>query len=127
MRGEGLALAVASSAQEDELRPLLRIADAEDLMEAAASGSDAERSKPDPDIVAAALRRAGCAAAEAVMVGDTPYDVEAAARAGLAAIGFRSGGWGDEALAGALAVYDGPADLLARFDGSPLAARRGRP
>jgi HAD superfamily hydrolase (TIGR01509 family) len=129
MREQGLELAVASSAKEDELRPLLRLAGAEDLLEATASGSDAGRSKPDPDIVTAALRQLGRAPGEAVMVGDTPYDVEAAARAGLASIAFRSGGWDAEALRGARAVYDGPADLLQRYDGSPLAAgpRQARP
>jgi phosphoglycolate phosphatase-like HAD superfamily hydrolase len=54
------------------------------------------------------------------MIGDTPYDVEAARRAGVAIIAFRSGGWSDRDLDGALAVYDGPADLLARIDASPL-------
>jgi phosphoglycolate phosphatase-like HAD superfamily hydrolase len=50
------------------------------------------------------------------MIGDTPYDVEAASRAGVAAIALRCGGWDDEALRGALAIYDGPWDLLAHVD-----------
>ncbi len=54
------------------------------------------------------------------MIGDTPYDVEAAQRAGVAVIGFRSGGWNDDDLKGAIAIYDGPADLLERIDDSPL-------
>jgi Predicted phosphatases len=54
------------------------------------------------------------------MIGDTPYDVEAAARAGVRCIGFRSGGWNDDRLNGAIAIYDGPADLLAHYDESPL-------
>jgi len=57
------------------------------------------------------------------MIGDTPYDVEAATRAGTPAIAFRCGGWDDAHLKGALAVYDGPADLLARFADSPLTRR----
>jgi phosphoglycolate phosphatase-like HAD superfamily hydrolase len=81
-----------------------------------------ERSKPDPDAVAAALARLRCAPGEAVMVGDTPYDVEAARRAGVDAIAFRSGGWDDRDLSGAVAVYDGPLDLLHRLDASPLGA-----
>ena len=73
--------------------------------------------------MAVALQRLGCAPAQAIMIGDTPYDVEAARRAGVDCIGFRCGGWGDDALAGAIAVYDGPLDLYHRLDASPLAAR----
>ena len=54
------------------------------------------------------------------MIGDTPYDLEAASRAGVNAIAFRCGGWTDADLAGAIAIYDGPWDLLARLDQSPL-------
>jgi phosphoglycolate phosphatase-like HAD superfamily hydrolase len=124
MREARLKLAVASSAAPDELEALLRVAGAGDLVEGASSAEDAGRSKPDPDVVHAALARLGMAAAAVVMIGDTPYDVEAAARAGVRAIAFRSGGWKDERLRGAIAIYDGPADLLARFDESPLAGRR---
>jgi phosphoglycolate phosphatase-like HAD superfamily hydrolase len=55
------------------------------------------------------------------MIGDTPYDIEAAGRAGVRTIAFRSGGWADDNLRGALAIYDGPWDLLAHLDQSPLA------
>lgn len=120
MREAGLKLAVASSAEPDELQALLRIAAASDLLEGASSADDAGSSKPDPDVVHAALRRLAQAPAEVVMIGDTPYDVEAAGRAGVRAIAFRCGGWDDERLKGAIAIYDGPADLLARFDASPL-------
>jgi phosphoglycolate phosphatase-like HAD superfamily hydrolase len=54
------------------------------------------------------------------MIGDTPYDVEAALRAGVRVVAFRSGGWGDDDLKGAVAVYQGPLDLLRRFNTSPL-------
>jgi phosphoglycolate phosphatase-like HAD superfamily hydrolase len=121
MRDQGLKLAVASSAQPDELHALLRIAGASDLIEGASSAGDAESSKPDPDVVHAALGRLTLGPTEVLMIGDTPYDVEAASRAGVGSIAFRCGGWDDTRLAGALAVYDGPADLLARFDESPLA------
>jgi phosphoglycolate phosphatase-like HAD superfamily hydrolase len=90
-------------------------------MDAATSSDDAEGSKPDPDIVEAALQQAGATAADALMIGDTPYDVEAATRAGVALIAFRCGGWTDPDLRGAVAIYDGPWDLLARLDESPLA------
>ena len=120
LKARGLRLGVASSAEERDLRPLLEIAGAADLLDAQTSGDDAEHSKPDPDIVAAALRKLGCSAVEAIMVGDTPYDVEAARQAGLDCIGLRCGGWGDRELAGAVAVYDGPDDLLRRVQDSPI-------
>jgi HAD superfamily hydrolase (TIGR01509 family) len=120
MRGRGLRVGVASSAQPDELKELLRIAGATELMPAAASADEVEGSKPDPDVVQAALRKIEVPAAEAVLIGDTPYDVEAALRAGAGVIAFRCGGWTDDRLAGALAVYDGPWDLAARFETSPL-------
>jgi phosphoglycolate phosphatase-like HAD superfamily hydrolase len=116
----GMTTVAASSARRDELEALLKLAGAESLAEDSASGDDAEESKPDPDIVHAALGKAGKGAHEAVMIGDTPYDVEAASRAGVVAIAFRCGGWTDAALHGAIAIYDGPADLLARLQDSPL-------
>jgi HAD superfamily hydrolase (TIGR01509 family) len=120
LRRDGYRLAIASSAQPDELGALLKIAGVDDLIEAKTSADEVEESKPEPDVVLAALRKLKVPGAAAVMIGDTPYDAEAARRAGVAFIGFRSGGWSDRDLAGALAVYDGPADLLARLDSSPL-------
>jgi HAD superfamily hydrolase (TIGR01509 family) len=123
MKSRGLRLGVATSARDEELEPLLDRAAVADLFAARTSSSDADRSKPDPDIVQAALDALGCEREQVVMIGDTPYDVEAAGRAGLPAIAFRSGGWDDARLAAARAIYDGPWDLLERFDDSPLAAR----
>lgn len=120
LKERGFTLVAASSAKEDELHPLLEIAGARDLIHGATSSDDAEESKPEPDIVHAALRLAKANAAEAVMIGDTPYDIEAAKRAGVGTIAFRSGGWSDADLAGAIAIYDGPWDLLVRLDASPL-------
>jgi phosphoglycolate phosphatase-like HAD superfamily hydrolase len=116
----GYTVVAASSAKADELTPLLKIAGAQSLMDGTTSSDDAEESKPEPDIVHAALRRAKAAPGDAIMIGDTPYDVEAATRAGVGIIGFRSGGWGDADLKGAIAIYDGPWDLLARIDDSPI-------
>lgn len=121
MRDEGLALAVASSAKREEITPFLEIAGVADLIEKAASSSEAKQSKPDPDIVQAALGSLGLPPDAAVMLGDTPYDVEAAARAGVRIVAVRCGGWGDEDLAGAAAIYDDPADVLRHFDESPFA------
>ena len=79
----GLTVVAASSAKKDELEALLKIAGADDLMDAATSSDDAEDSKPDPDIIQAALKRARAQPPEAIMIGDTPYDVEASRRAGV--------------------------------------------
>lgn len=122
LKERGLRLAVASAAEERDLRPLLAVAGAEDLIDVRTSADDAARSKPDPDIVAAALRRLGHAARDAVMVGDTPYDVEAARRVAVDCVALRCGGWSDRDLAGAVAVYDDPQDLLRQLDRSPLGA-----
>lgn len=120
VKARGFTAVAASSAKKDELKALLEIAGATALLDAATSSDDAEASKPEPDIVQAALHRARARAAEAVMIGDTPYDVEAAARAGVMSMAVRCGGWTDEDLRGAAAIYDGPWDLLARLEESPL-------
>jgi HAD superfamily hydrolase (TIGR01509 family) len=120
LRERGHTTVAASSAKRDELQPLLAVAGVEMLMDASTSSDDAEESKPDPDIIQAAMKRATASPAETVMIGDTPYDVEASQRAGIAVIAFRCGGWRDEALKGAIAIYDGPWDLLSRIADSPL-------
>ena len=121
MRKQGLKLAIATSAQPDELRPLLQIVGAADLIEDKTSARDVESSKPDPDVMQVALKRVGYPPNEVVMIGDTPYDIEAARKAGVGTIAFRCGGWSDSDLAGAIAIYNDPADLLAHYDSSPLA------
>jgi HAD superfamily hydrolase (TIGR01549 family) len=127
MLGIGLELVVATSAKEDEVRALLEQAGVSDLIQLASSADDAERSKPDPDIVQAALRLSRSQVAHSLMIGDTPYDVEAAARARVPAIALRCGGWWDDAaFAKATAIYHDPADLLAHFDDSPLGRALGR-
>ena len=120
VKQRGYTAVAASSAQKDELRALLKITGAAALLDAATSSDDAEESKPAPDIIEAALQRAKASPSDAVMIGDTPYDVEAAQRAGVAVIAFRSGGWSDADLRGAIAIYDGPWDLLARLEDSLL-------
>jgi len=120
MRKRGLKLAIASSAQPDDLKSLLRLVGAEDLVEEKTSSKDVSRSKPDPDVIQVTLQRTGLDAHEVLMIGDTAYDIEAARKAQVRTIAFRCGGWKDADLAGALAIYDGPADLLAHYDESPL-------
>lgn len=121
LRADGLRLVVASSASEEDLEPLLEKAGIADLVEERTSSDDADASKPEPDIVLAALRSAGVGPEEAVMLGDTPYDVEACGRAGVRIVALRCGGWDDRALEGAVAVFDDPADLLRSYGSSPFA------
>jgi phosphoglycolate phosphatase-like HAD superfamily hydrolase len=120
LQSRGIVTVAASSAKENELEALLEIAGAPSLVGRSASGDDVEQSKPDPDIIHAALKKAHSAPDEALMIGDTPYDLEAAARAGVKAIAFRSGGWDDASLGRAIAIYDGPWDLLAQLERSPI-------
>lgn len=121
LRSRGLVCVAVSSSTAEDIQDLLRAAGVADLMDSVVSADDADRSKPDPDLVEVALQRVGVAPAEAMMIGDTPYDVEAGARAGVAVVALRCGGWSDRDLRGAVAIYDDPADLSAHLDRSPLA------
>lgn len=115
---EGVRMVTASSASEEELEKLLEVAGVGDLLADTTSSDDAEHSKPDPDIVHAAVRRIGLSAGDLVMIGDTPYDVEASLRAGVRILAVRSGGWTDQSLAGATAIYDDVLHLLREYDES---------
>jgi HAD superfamily hydrolase (TIGR01509 family) len=123
MREGGLKLVAASSSKEDLLEKLLEITGASDLFQEDTSADDADNSKPDPDIIHAALEKAGLPPEEALMLGDSPYDIEAAGKAGVGLVALRCGGFSDEDLKGALAIYDDPADLLEHYDESPFASR----
>lgn len=116
LRDDGFDLVVATSASEDDLRALLDRARAGDLIRAATTSSDAEESKPDPDIVEGAVSRANVPRESLLMIGDTPYDVEAARRARVPLVAVRCGGWDDGDLEGAAAIYDDPADLLEHYE-----------
>jgi HAD superfamily hydrolase (TIGR01509 family) len=120
VRADKLKPVVATSAKDEELEGLLKAAQVADLMEEKATASDAKRSKPDPDIVVAAIKESELPPSDLVMIGDTPYDIEAATKAGVRIIAFRSGGWKDPDLRGASEIYDGPADLLRHYDTSLL-------
>jgi HAD superfamily hydrolase (TIGR01509 family) len=124
VKSDGLKPLVATSAKDKQLRKLLEAADVQDLMEEKATASDAKRSKPDPDIVHAAIEESELAPTQLVMIGDTPYDIEAAAKAKVRTIAFRSGGWKDDDLKGAAEIYDGPADLVAHYDSSLIGKAR---
>ncbi|MET3722834.1 HAD family hydrolase [Sphingomonas trueperi] len=115
VHADGLRVVLASSASTAELEHYLGLLDAHALVSETTSADDVERTKPAPDIFATALEKvAPLAPDEVLVVGDTPYDVEAARKCGIAAIGLRSGGFADDALlaAGAVALYDDVAHLL---------------
>lgn len=122
LRQEGLRLVVATSAAEDELHPMLEQVGLTELLARKTSSDDADNSKPDPDIIMAALRKGRLSPGQAIMLGDTPYDVEAATRASVGTVAVLSGGWDADALTGAIAIYDHPADIVAHFTASPFAA-----
>ena len=115
---DGLRVVVASSANGNELGALLEAAGVADLVDKVTSSSDAEDSKPDPDIVLAAVRKSGLEPDELIMVGDTPYDIQAATGAGLPLVAVLTGGWRIEELPGAVAIYDDPAEMLEWFQAS---------
>ncbi|MGX9978936.1 HAD family hydrolase [Methylobacterium fujisawaense] len=120
----GLTIALASSGKRTEVDRYTEILGIGDLVDVATSADDADRSKPHPDIFQAALRKLdGVAPDAAHVVGDTPYDAEAAAKAGLPTIGLLCGGFpeADLTAAGCVAIYRDPQDLLAGFASSPLA------
>ncbi|MES2461081.1 MAG: HAD family hydrolase [Armatimonadota bacterium] len=118
---QGIKIVAATSGEEDLADALLDKVGVRDLLTARTSSADAKRSKPAPDLIEAALTKGGSTADEAIMLGDTPYDIEAAKAAGVGVIAFRCGGFPPVTLQGALAIYDDPADLLLHWDSSPLA------
>jgi HAD superfamily hydrolase (TIGR01509 family) len=123
IRAQGQRIALASSAKGDELQTYKEIAGITDLVDAETSSDDAEKSKPYPDIFAAALERLGLPPEQVMVVGDTHYDAEAAGKAGIASVGLLCGGFPESVLrkAGCIAIYRDPAALLAGYAASPLA------
>jgi HAD superfamily hydrolase (TIGR01509 family) len=119
-RGHGVVL--ASSAKQDEVDHYLDLLDARELADDWTSSGDVEATKPAPDLVSAALEKAGTPPDDAVMVGDTTWDVEAAAKAGVPTIAVRTGGFGTDELeeAGAKAVFESVTELCERLDQTPL-------
>jgi beta-phosphoglucomutase-like phosphatase (HAD superfamily) len=121
IRADRIKIFLGSSAKSEELQTYKKIAGIEELVDGETSSEDAEKSKPHPDVFQAAMAKlGGIHTSEVVVVGDSPYDAEAAGKVGLRTIGFRSGGFEEAKLrdAGCIAIYDGPADLLARYDKS---------
>ncbi|MBV9277063.1 MAG: HAD family hydrolase, partial [Candidatus Eremiobacteraeota bacterium] len=116
LRDRNLEPVVATSAHKDELKVVLGAAGLDELFDSAITADDVERSKPDPDLVSEALEKTQTAPNDAVMIGDTPYDIEAAHQARVATVALLCGGRSAEDLRAAEAIYRDPASLLEHLD-----------
>jgi HAD superfamily hydrolase (TIGR01509 family) len=125
LRKDGIKMALASSAKDDELQAYKKLTGIGPYLDAKISSDDVAHSKPDPDIFLAARQRLGFEPRNIVAIGDTQYDVESAGRAGMSTIGLLCGGSSPEKLraAGCVALYRDPADLLKNYGTSPLMTR----
>lgn len=124
VRSEGKKVVLTSSGKEDEVAHYQKLAGIEGLVDSQTSADDVAQSKPKADVFIAALRKLGhLAPEEAIAIGDTPYDLEAAKKVNLATIALLCGGFPEDELrdAGAVAIFHDPADLLERYYQSPLA------
>jgi phosphoglycolate phosphatase-like HAD superfamily hydrolase len=123
VRDAGLRVAIGSSAKKDELDKYLDIARIADLVDVKTSSEDAEESKPAPDIFEIVLKKLGIEGDDAVAIGDSPYDAEAAGKARIATIRVLCGGFTEDSLrqAGCVEVHPGPAGLFAKFAETVLA------
>jgi HAD superfamily hydrolase (TIGR01509 family) len=122
LKQRGHTVVLASSAKQGEVEAYLDLLDAWEIADAWTTSADVERTKPEPDLVAAAVERAG--GRPAVMLGDSTWDCEAAKRAGIATIGVLTGGFSDQELqaAGAVCVFERLEDLRVRLDLTPFAS-----
>jgi HAD superfamily hydrolase (TIGR01509 family) len=120
MKEAEIKVSLASSANQDDVKVYKRIAQIEDLVEESSSADDADRSKPHPDIFEATMKKLGVRASEALALGDTPYDAEAAGRAGVWTVGVTTGGWSEQELmdAGCVEVWKDVGELLKNFERS---------
>jgi len=118
----GHAVVLASSAKEQEVEHYLDLLDARELADGWTTSADVEATKPEPDLVKAALDRVDGQPGDAVMIGDTPWDVRAARKAGVETIAVRTGGFGVDELreSGAVAVFESVAELCDGLDRTPL-------
>ncbi len=123
LRANNIRVALASSAKAQELQTYKKIADIEDMIDIETTSEDAEKSKPHPDIFEAAIKKLeGIAPADMIVIGDTPYDAQAAAKAQLATIGVLCGGFAEADLksAGCVRIYRDPADILDHYTSAIL-------
>ena len=120
LKRRGHDVVLASSAKQEEVEHYVDLLDARGLADSWTTSADVERTKPAPDLVAVAMQRAG--ALSAVMVGDSTWDIEAAARAELKTLGVLTGGFSEAELvdAGAVAVFESLVDLRLGLDSTPL-------
>lgn len=125
LKRRGFRVVLASSGTKTQTEQALEKLDRSDLTDDWVSSEDVDDSKPEPDLVEVALGRAS--SRQAVMVGDSVWDVKAGARAGIPVIGLRCGGFPEEQLreVGAVALFDNPRDLVDRWDESGLPAQAG--
>lgn len=125
VKERGIKIVLATSSDREDVATYKRIIGIEDLVDDESSASEAKESKPEPDIFSVALKKAGVSADQAIALGDTPYDAEAAGKLGVRVIGLTCGGWKRHDLmdAGCIEVYQGPADLLLHLQDSLLAKR----
>ena len=123
VRSRGASIVMATSAKGAELKDLLAVGDFEPFVDDASTSDDADSSKPAPDIVTASLKKAKVAANEAVMIGDTKYDVEASHKAGVACVALLCGGNPPDTLSAADARYDDPGEAASALDRAPFVWR----
>jgi HAD superfamily hydrolase (TIGR01549 family) len=125
LKDRGHTVVLASSAKQDEVDHYLDLLDARDLADAWTTSADVESTKPQPDLVESAITKIGGEGngEQAVMVGDTTWDVKAAAGADVPTLAVLTGGFSEQQLseAGAVAVFESVADLCAQLDETPLA------
>src|SRR5579875_2456640 len=125
IRDAGIRIVLATSSNPEDLAPYGKLLGMDDLVDAASSSGDAKSSKPAPDIFAAALKKSGKQPDQAIALGDTPWDAQAAGKLGIPVIGLTCGGWKRNDLrdAGCAEVWQDPADLLLHFSESALGSR----
>ncbi|MFG2570754.1 HAD family hydrolase [Streptomyces sp. NPDC048567] len=118
LAGRGWTIVLATSASGHELKALRRALDADDVISGTASSDDVDEGKPAPDPIRHAMEIAGATSEEAVYIGDSVWDMAAATRASVPAVGLLSGGIprADLEAAGAVEIHDSPAALLDRLD-----------
>jgi HAD superfamily hydrolase (TIGR01549 family) len=123
IKQDGKQIALASMAKQDEIEVYKKLARIDDLVDTVACSEEVKQSKPHADICAAAVEKLGIPPDQVIDVGDTPYDAEAAGKINVRSVGLLCGGGNQEELAraGCIAIYQDPADLLARYKSSPLA------
>ena len=122
VRNSGSKIAIATSSEKADLALYGKLVGMDDLVDEASSSADANASKPEADIFAAALQKVNMRPDQAVALGDTPWDAQAAGKLGIPVIGLTSGGWKADDLraAGCIEVWQDPADLLLHFNNSAL-------